>query len=277
MLFTRLWMGALLIALAVGLLWLDSLLGPWYPILLFTTLLGALLGCHELLTLLPQPKPMLAPCLLGVGMTILANWPAHIWHLGEAWTWVSAAVAASLILFFLIEAATYREPGGSVRRLSLGFWVIGYLGFLSCFFVQLRWLPHGTSALALAIFVPKCGDIGAYFTGRAIGRHRMTPVLSPKKTWEGAAGGMMASIVAALTINAIDGNLFSWPVAAACGVVVGGVAIIGDLMESLIKRDCNTKDASQVVPGFGGVLDVVDSILFGAPLTYGWLALAFRE
>jgi phosphatidate cytidylyltransferase len=156
---------------------------------------------------------------------------------------------------------------------------VGYLGLLSCFFIQLRWLPgwHGSLALALAIFVPKCGDIGAYFTGRFLGRHRMAPVLSPKKTWEGAAGGLLASVAVALGINAVGANyapeglLLPWAGAAGLGLVVGVVAMLGDLMESLIKRDCQRKDASELVPGFGGVLDVLDSVVFSAPVTYGWV------
>jgi phosphatidate cytidylyltransferase len=175
------------------------------------------------------------------------------------------------MLLFVAEAATFREPGEAIRRLSLGYWVVGYLGFMTSFFVQLRWLSHGVAALAVAIFVPKCGDIGAYFTGRAIGRHPMAPTLSPKKTWEGAAGGLAASVVTALLIKAITPDFLSWVSAAGFGVVVGAVAMVGDLMESLIKRDSGMKDASQVVPGFGGVLDVVDSILFSAPVSYWWL------
>ena len=121
--------------------------------------------------------------------------------------------------------------------------------------------------------MPKCCDIGAYFTGRLLGRHRMTPVLSPKKTWEGAAGGLVA--------GGAGGHRHQPPGPACCaadlaavgfGLTVGLAGMLGDLAESLIKRDCQQKDASQVVPGFGGVLDVVDSIVFAAPVAYWWLA-----
>src|SRR5262249_14116573 len=150
---------------------------------------------------------------------------------------------------------------------------------------QLRWLPdlpdrqhevaRGTLALALAIFVPKFCDVGAYFTGRFLGRHRATPVLSPKKTWEGFAGGLAAAILTALVIHRLGpvfpGGELAWLSAVAFGLVVGFTGIVGDLAESLVKRDCQRKDASQVVPGFGGVLDVVDSIVFAAPVVYWWL------
>ena len=149
-------------------------------------------------------------------------------------------------------------------------------GLLACFFVQIRWLSPDavTSAtmLALVVFVPKFNDIGAFFTGTFLGRHKMTPVLSPKKTWEGFAGGLVASVLTAVGLS-FAGPVFAGgiPEAVAFGLVVGAVGVLGDLAESLIKRDGSQKDASQVVPGFGGVLDVVDSVLFAAPVAYLWL------
>ena len=127
-----------------------------------------------------------------------------------------------------------------------------------------------TVALALTIFVPKCCDIGAYFAGRMLGRHRMTPVLSPKKTWEGLAVGLVVSALAALGLNRFGGGL-SDPAALGFGLTVGGAGVFGDLAESPLKRDCQKKDASQAVPGFGGVLDVVDSVVFAAPVVSWWL------
>ena len=142
----------------------------------------------------------------------------------------------------------------------------------------MRWLKsgdldYGTVALALAIFVPKCCDIGAYSIGRLIGRHKMTPVLSPKKTWEGLAGGLALAAAAAVLLNRLGGLGYGDPAAACLGLTVGGAGVLGDLAESLVKRDFQHKDASQVVPGFGGVLDVVDSIVFAAPVSYCWLRL----
>jgi phosphatidate cytidylyltransferase len=158
--------------------------------------------------------------------------------------------------------------------------MIAYLGVLPAYLAMLRTsrasgtaddLHRGTIAVALAVFVPKACDIGAYFTGRFLGRHRMAPVLSPKKTWEGAVGGLVLAAVVAVGLNrfgpVISGGLIA---EIAFSLVVGIAGMIGDLAESLIKRDCLTKDASQTIPGFGGVLDVVDAILFAAPVVY-WL------
>jgi phosphatidate cytidylyltransferase len=121
--------------------------------------------------------------------------------------------------------------------------------------------------------VPKCNDIGAFFTGTFLGKHKMTPTLSPKKTWEGFVGGMLSGAAAAVGLSfaapVFPGGM---PEAAAFGLVVGVAGVLGDLAESLIKRDCGTKDASKSIPGFGGVLDVVDSVLFAAPVAYLWFA-----
>ncbi|HTU23077.1 MAG TPA: phosphatidate cytidylyltransferase [Gemmataceae bacterium] len=292
MLKTRLWMGSLLSVLVIGVLLFDP--GPWYPFLLLLTVFLAAAGSVELHQLIGSAHG-LSPWLGGgaVLLVLLANWPAHLWpgwFGSDPWFLVLAAFAAMVLLGFLVEMALFRpaaqiaessatSSGSIVIRLALLVWMTAYLGLLPSFLVQLRWLDatattprDARGALALAIFVAKCCDIGAYFTGRLLGRHPMSPVLSPKKTWEGLMGGLLLSAAAAVAINrplsvVRGGDLW----AVAFGLVVGGVGALGDLAESLIKRDCRRKDASQVVPGFGGVLDVVDSILFAAPVAYCWL------
>ena len=101
----------------------------------------------------------------------------------------------------------------------------------------------------------------------------MAPIVSPKKTWEGAAGGMAASILSSYGIDRAFGPALHESVWAplACGATLGVMAILGDLAESFLKRACMRKDASAFMPGFGGVLDVVDSIIFSAPAAYLWL------
>jgi len=283
MLRTRLWMGAILIALALGVLLVDQHLAPWFPFLLVLVLALALGGCYELVQLLgPDRRLPTWLCLTGVAVVILANWVGHTFMARsefepQPWPWVAGAFAGVVLAAFLVEMSRFEAPGESIMRIALVVWIVAYLGFLPSFFVQLRWLPdtggipRGTIALALTIFVPKMGDTGAYFTGRLIGRHKMAPVLSPKKTWEGAAGGMVAAMVTALGINALGPVLH--PLAAVgFGLTVGSAGLLGDLAESLIKRDCQQKDASQIMPGFGGVLDVVDAIIFAGPVAYAWLA-----
>lgn len=278
MLRTRLWMGAILILLALGILYADALMLPWAPGLLLLALAAGTVATVELVRLMPEPQPRAWLCVAGVLALMLGNWGSHVTGVGHPLVWAFATLTGLLMLAFMVEAAAFREPGGTVIRLSSTFLVVAYLGGLACWLLQLRWLPGhvGTFALMLTIFVPKMGDSGAYFAGRFLGKHKMSPILSPKKTWEGAAGGLLASVLVALALNAVaaacDVQLFTGPNAALFGLTVGLAGMIGDLMESLIKRDSQRKDASAIMPGFGGVLDVLDSLLFAAPVAYAWFA-----
>lgn len=280
MLRTRLIVGTTLAALAAGTLLLDRHLAPWFPFL-FAVVFGlSVFGTIELLQLLPparRPRP--AVCLAGVVALILLNWlPVAGANVPGGLALVANGFAAFVLVAFLAEMAAFTGPGGAVERIALAVWLVAYLGLLPCFLVQLQLgrsdgdPVRGAVALALAIFVPKGCDIGAYFTGRLFGRHRMTPVLSPTKTWEGAAGGLALAVGVAFTLNMVEPII---PAGAAgviaFGLTVGVAGMLGDLAESLIKRDCQRKDASQIVPGFGGILDVVDAILFAAPVSYWWL------
>ena len=159
--------------------------------------------------------------------------------------------------------------------------MIAYVGLLGSFMLQMRWFVgpyHGLIPLAAFVATAKGTDIGAYTLGRIIGRHKLWPVLSPNKTIEGSIGGLLFAVAGSCAVTAIARFLFhapalEWGPAIGFGLVVGVAAQFGDLMESMIKRDCESKDASSAVPGFGGVLDVLDSLLFAAPVAYGyWIA-----
>jgi phosphatidate cytidylyltransferase len=291
-------MGTLLVLLTTAVLAFDQPYQPFYPFLLLFVLVVTPFACLELLQLLgPERRPDTGFCLAALLAVLLANWPSHVLPALsdgpsflaplarlrlDPWNSVLAVFTAVVLASFLVEMAAYREPGGSVQRIALTVWIVAYLGLLPSFLVQQRWLEElgtsgggparGVAALALTIFVPKVCDIGAFFTGKLLGRHPMTPVLSPKKTWEGFAGGMVAAVLLAVVLNRTMPALRGGDLAAlGFGLTVGLAGVLGDLAESLVKRDCGQKDASQLVPGFGGVLDVVDSILFAAPVAYCWL------
>ena len=283
MLTTRLWVGSLLIVLVAGILAVDGYLAPFYPFLwLFQTAL-TVAGCVEMILLLgPERRPQIVTSVVGVFTLCSINWFVHWPPLGNAsstpWPSILGCFTVLVLVVFLWEMALFQEPNRCLERMGLTLLILVYLGLLPCFFTQLRWLSgeRAPGALALAIFVPKACDIGAYFTGRLLGRHPMTPVLSPKKTWEGAIGGLTTAVLVAVGIDRwgpaaiMQGNL---ALEIALGVTVGGAGMLGDLAESLIKRDSGKKDASQLVPGFGGVLDVVDAIIFAAPVMYLWMMI----
>ncbi|MGC8958810.1 MAG: phosphatidate cytidylyltransferase [Chloroflexia bacterium] len=129
--------------------------------------------------------------------------------------------------------------------------------------------------VALLALVWLC-DTAAYFVGIRWGRHKMSPYLSPKKSWEGAAAGMLSSIAAALGLVPLLGLPLSYPWAALLGLLVGTLGQVGDLAESLLKRQAGVKDSGRLIPGHGGMLDRVDSLLFVVPAAYYFLILVLR-
>jgi phosphatidate cytidylyltransferase len=116
----------------------------------------------------------------------------------------------------------------------------------------------------------------AYITGRLIGRHKMSPVISPNKTIEGAAGGIIFGAVAAIVLNLYLELGMGLASVVILSVVIGVVAIIGDLAESVIKRGAGVKDSGSIIPGHGGVLDRIDSIIFTVPVLYYYILLYYR-
>jgi phosphatidate cytidylyltransferase len=284
MLSTRLLVGAILIVLTVGMLVADQHFPEWYPFLFVFVIGLSLAACRELVLLLgPNRAPQVPVCYFGVLVLGLANWLVHLpERQANPWPMVLAILTGLAVTVFLYEMAFFEGSGRSVERMAVTLWVVLYLGLLPCFFAQLRWLylpagpESGSVSLALAIFVPKGCDVGAYFIGRLLGRHRMAPVLSPKKTWEGATGGLVMAVLATVALDRLGPVALlkeNWLLEIGFGLTLGVAGMLGDLAESLIKRDCQSKDASHAVPGFGGVLDVVDSVIFAAPPAYGWLTL----
>lgn len=162
-----------------------------------------------------------------------------------------------------------------------------YVGWLMLHLLLLREMPRelglpyaaGSSFVLYAFLLAWACDTGAYFTGLAFGRHQLAPKVSPKKSVEGAIGGFLACVGAAFLGNAwfvrdAAGSSYLTPLQTlVLGVLVGVAAQLGDLVESLLKRDARIKDTSDMIPGHGGVLDRFDSLLFTAPVTYYFLTL----
>jgi phosphatidate cytidylyltransferase len=188
-----------------------------------------------------------------------------------------AVFIVAVLAAFVGEMARYERPGRVIVRIGLATLCFVYVGMLLSFVVQLRQLGDnrsGMAALVSIIAVVKMGDTGAYTVGRLIGRHKMAPVLSPGKTWEGAIGAVLFAILGSWIVfrllpfdrTTASASLdWGWVV---YGIIVGIAGLIGDLAESLIKRDAGCKDSSPWMPGFGGILDVLDSILFAAPVAW---------
>lgn len=287
----RLLLGVIFVATLVGLLALDHTLagqGAIRPgtILLPLAVLLAVLGTEEVLILAAARniRPQAGLVYVGNLAIVLANFVPLWWSGGEGLLlnigWPMAAFALALVALFFGEMWRYEKPGGTLESLGVGVLALAYIGVLLSFVVQMRFLgPNGASgvaALASLVIVVKMGDTGAYTVGRLIGRTKLVPRLSPGKTIEGSAGGLLFSVAGAAfcalwlvpRLSGAAGEGIDWPGWIAYGVVVSIAGMLGDLAESLLKRDVGRKDSSTWMPGFGGVLDLLDSILLAAPVAY---------
>lgn len=189
--------------------------------------------------------------------------------------WLGNPLFLALIVVIAIAAAWEfgKIAAGAGIRFSRPFvaavWLLGgafYVGLPLRYFLELRGLPDGVAWVFLALLTTFANDTAAYAVGRGIGRHPMAPGISPGKTWEGALGGLVAAVIAcpvlAMLLGLPEGP---WAV---LGLGIGTAAQAGDLLESALKRRAGVKDASALVPGHGGVLDRLDSLVLVAPLVY---------
>ncbi len=187
--------------------------------------------------------------------------------------WELLFIVLALLFVFLLQF-TRRENSEAVLGISTTIFGILYVAWFFSFLIKIKFLPYGAGLLAFILLVTKVGDIGAYLIGSRWGKHALIARISPKKSVEGAVGGLIFSILVALASKPFlpDHALFSWWRLAFLGAFFGVLGQLGDLSESLIKRDCQVKDAGRMLPGLGGVLDMMDSLLFTAPAFYFYMS-----
>jgi phosphatidate cytidylyltransferase len=155
---------------------------------------------------------------------------------------------------------------GVLANCGVNCFSIWYLGILSGFCLAIR-IEFGLWRLLMFVFVIKCSDIGAYAIGSLYGKHKFSPKISPGKSWEGMAGAGAAAVIVAVGF-AVSCDIMPWWLAIVFGLCFAFIGQMGDLVESMMKRDAEQKDSSHRVPGFGGVLDILDSLLVAAPFAY---------
>ncbi|MGH7131504.1 MAG: phosphatidate cytidylyltransferase [Phycisphaerales bacterium] len=297
----RLMFGPVLIALLLGLMWLDQWLadqsapaglslltthdGRWQPglILVFIGLLACGRAGYELSRMfqaagIQASAKSLTFCaaagLLAGVLTIGPLAPLH--DIGAEVLGSAAGLALFLTMLAYIRDRDVKGAGGAVASAVLAF---VYVGVMLGFLMALR-REHSVWLMVMMILTVKACDSGAYFVGSAIGKHKLIPWISPGKTWEGLVGGVLTSAACGVGLAALGhewGALASW---ARLGLAGGGVlglllgifGQLGDLSASVLKRDAGIKDAGRILPGFGGLVDMLDSLLITAPLTYWYLA-----
>ncbi len=237
----------------------------WFgPLWLFSLLIAAvaLVGAIEFYRLAThggwQPS-----VVLGVAFTLFFIADAYFAEPRATEILIPTAVALPLLWLLL------RSRGE--KTLANWLWTVGgifYIGWMLGHFIPLRELEQGRDWVILALFTTFAADSGAYLIGRAWGRHSVVPKISPGKTWEGTFAGLIAGIAAAVALNAILGLPISYWQVSILGFLIAAVAFVGDLVESMLKRKAGVKDAGRLIPGHGGILDRLDSVVFTVVLVY---------
>ena len=181
-----------------------------------------------------------------------------------------AVVLCSSVWVVLRPGATLVGAADKVGRYVTGvFWITAFLACL----VLIRRLDDGLAWIFLTLVLAWAGDTGGYFAGRAFGRHQLYALISPKKTWEGYVGGVVFAVGSCFIVRAAGLPSLTVLDCFLVGPVVGSAGVIGDLAESLLKRSHDVKDSGWIMPGHGGLLDRIDSVLFVAPLLYAYAVI----
>jgi len=183
--------------------------------------------------------------------------------------WELFFIAFSTLIFFILQFIR-KDSSQAIVGISTTLFGIFYVSWFFSFLIKIKFLPGGTLLAAFLLLVTKIGDVGAYLVGTIFGKNLLITRISPKKTLEGSIGGVVFSVIAALLSKSYLpqiplGHLL------ALGFIIGILAQLGDLCESLIKRDCGVKDSGNYLPELGGVLDIIDSVIFTSPIFYYYL------
>ncbi len=259
---SRLVVAAILLPLVIGL----AYLGGWW--LFGLALAGGLLALHELYGMARELSPLVLGGYLGFATTLLGL------QLGGV-EWMLGGLLATFVLAFVVYGL------GGVRQsatTSFGITLLGVVWVgagLGCLLL-IRDIPEfGFWAVMAVLFAVFAADTGAFFVGRTFGRHRLAPAISPKKSWEGFVGGVLAAVGTTFVILYRDRDEFlSIPELLLLGLAIALAAVLGDLFESAVKRDLEVKDSGRALGGHGGMLDRLDSLLWAGPTAY-FTILAF--
>lgn len=261
---SRVLVAGILLPLVIAVVYVDG----WW--LVGLALAAGIVALHELYTIARELRPLVLGGYAGLVLTLLGL------ELGGI-TWMLGGILATLLFSFLLYGLSDVRPSATasfgVTLLGVA-WVGAGLGFL----LLVRGIPEfGFWAVMAVLFTVFAADTAAFFVGRAIGRHKLAPAISPGKSWEGFVAGLVAAMATSFVILYRDRDAFlTAPESLALGASVALAAAIGDLFESAVKRDLGVKDSGRVLAGHGGMLDRLDSLLWAGPVAY-FVVLAFGE
>ncbi|MBB1484865.1 phosphatidate cytidylyltransferase [Tessaracoccus sp. MC1865] len=255
---------ALFAGVAVGLIWV-----PWLFIAIATAALG--LGVVEVHRALLRKgmRAVWLPVAIGTVLSVAGGYLVSVEDLNiEPTTFVVICLGAMMIASLV--GRMVRGPEGFIRDIAASALLIAYIPLLGVFVPLVMGASSGNLRMLSVIAAVVASDTGAYATGVLFGRHKMAPSISPSKTWEGTGGGVLfaAGIGAVCSVFLLGSP---WWVGVILGALISMAGTVGDLVESLIKRDAGIKDMSNFLPGHGGIMDRLDSMLVAVPV--GWLVL----
>ncbi len=250
---TALWGAPLLIAAV----WFDEPL-PWFTVLVAVWGLLAVLEFYRM----ADVSRILPLTCFGLVWTLLFILHPHFDSEFLVPLLLTSAVVLSLILLVLSP-----QKEGAFTKWAWSIAGVLYVGWLLSYLVALR-LDAGRAWVYLALFTTFGSDMAAFFIGRALGRHRLAPRISPAKTWEGAIAGVFGAIIVSLIVVIVFGLPLGYGQAILLGILVSIFGQLGDLVESLLKRNAGVKESGNLMPGHGGVLDRMDSVVFAGIVVY---------
>lgn len=260
MLLKRIISSVVLIAIICAVIFSKALCG-------LTVVLFIIAGLYEYFTML-EKKGISIYKYFGIGMGIII--PLSIMFQFEPTkNWELLFIVLAL-LFLILMQFKRRNNSGVIVDISTTLFGILYVSWFFSFAIKIRYMDGGLGFLAALLLITKLGDIGAYVVGRSFGRHLLIPRISPNKTIEGALGSFIFSLIGALISMAFLDFGYLHLILIGAGLSILGQ--LGDLSESLLKRDCGVKDSGNLIPGMGGMLDEIDSLLFTAPVFYFYLS-----
>lgn len=225
---------------------------------------------YAALSLNKNSKPNIPVSITAISLIILESYFQFI---------KSFEVLLLIIILVLFLTELFRNNGSAIHNIGASISAIFYLGFLPSTLIYLRefygqsqfvYSNGGLLIIGILATIWVC-DSAAFFLGVAFGKHKLFPRVSPNKSWEGAVAGFVFSVIAMIVFKSWFLEFLSWTDAVSIGIIAGTIGQTGDLVESLIKRDANVKDSSQIIPGHGGILDRFDSLLFTAPAVFLYL------
>ena len=256
----RIFSSTVLLGITAYILFCTNVLFFALEVIVFTAL-----ALYEFFTLL-KGKGVPIYRLFGVSMGIIIPLIVFM-ELGTTQSGDVLFLVLGCLFLFLLQFFR-KDNSQALTGIAITQFGVLYVSWFLSFVIRIRFMENGVLWVAYLVAVTKAADVGAYSVGTLIGRRTLIPHVSPRKTVEGIVGGLLLSIFVSVLIGGhmpIDFTLFHWAVT---GLLIGGVGQIGDLSESLMKRFCGAKDSGSLLPGMGGALDAVDSILFTAPIFY---------